>query len=52
MAGRDAFLIAGGAFLLVAVITLLVGSPLIAMLLALVSAFLFWYSTKAATPRT
>jgi uncharacterized membrane protein YhhN len=50
MAGRDAFLLAGALFLLVAVITLIAGSPLVAVLLALGAAGLFWYAPRAGNP--
>jgi hypothetical protein len=50
MAGRDAFLIAGGLFLLVAVILLIAGSPLLAVILALAAAGLFWYAPRAGNP--
>jgi hypothetical protein len=50
MAGRDAFLIAGGLFLLVAVVILIAGSPLLAAVLAVAAAGLFWYAPRAGNP--
>lgn len=50
MAGRDAFLIAGGLFLLVAVVVLITGAPLVAALLAVAAAGLFWYAPRAGNP--
>ena len=50
MAGRNAFLIGGVFVLLVAIIILVAGSPLLAALLALVAAGLFWYAPRAGNP--
>jgi Flp pilus assembly protein TadB len=50
MAGPHAFLLAGGLFLLAAVIVLIMGSPLVAALLAVAAAGLFWYAPRAGNP--